>query len=512
MSSIGLDGNNPNVFQRGMALLERFNDSAPRLLAPNFGVAIAVLLHRDAPGSPSPGPTRMLNRARIGSAISTGDLQIHVCDATWEKDPTALPPDAAGPIFKPFGDAFFRRSSDSGVNNWRNSFDLQAGIGCDAPTQLLADAGYLAQPRFDCRYRDPTSGECWSPAGNVLATTRTCFNPNKRDVPPGPGTRAQHRPKFLARGTDSAGVQGYWSVEPTVDVLSDLLADPAKRVPVYAFAAALYGASPYLSQWGTEVSRERLERDLALGVPEFMTLFDVDPGSRFNSQMLQGFARVQVDAPAVSSEATSPAAGSEQDGPLSTDADAPDVEPEGDEGLAAGGTGADTAGYSSNPLSEPVPYQERGSDELTNQAAKHADPARRRRLLERANEGHRRTLAALVKQLAGMGYTVDEQLDGYDLCGRREEHLALLFEVKTWTPQNLAGQVRAGWAQLHEYRYRNRDRLPTDVALYLVLDREPPVDFWAWQYLAEEENVLPCWIVDGVLQTLPTYAHRLRLG
>lgn len=508
MSSIGLDGSNPDVFRRGAALLQRFNQSPPRLLWQNFGVAIAVLLHRDAPAAPSPGPPRMLNRARIGSAISTGDLQIHVCDATWEKDSTVMPSDAAGPIFKPFGHAFFRRSSDPQVNNWRNSFDLQGGFGCDAPTQLLSDAGYLAQPRFDCRYRDPTSGECWSPAGNVLAATRTCFNPNKKAVPPGPGTRAQHRPKVLARGTDPSGVQGYWAVEPTIDVLSDLLADPAKRVPVYPFAAALYGASPYLSQWGTEVSRERLERDLALGVPEFMTLFEVDPDSPFNSQMLDGLPRVQVAVPGGTEGQAEPVG--DQDGPAAEDAVPDDHAPDGDEGLAAGGIGADTAGYSSTPLSEPVPYQERGSDELTTQASTQADPARRRRLLERANEGHRRTLAALVKQLVGAGYSVDEQLDGYDLCARREENLAHLFEIKTWTPQNLAGQVRAGWAQLHEYRYRNRDRLPTDVHLYLVLDREPPLDFWAWQYLAEEENVLPCWIADGELQTLPAYAHRLR--
>ena len=293
-------------------------------------------------------------------------------------------------------------------------------------------------------------------------------------------------------------------MEPTVDVLSDLLADPAKRVPVYAFAAALYGSSPYFSQWSTEVSRERLERDLAIGPAEFMAIFDVDPDARRNAEMLRGFTRLQVHVPArveVPDGATTEP----------EEVDQGEVEEGRDEGLAAGGTGADTASYSTSPLSEPVPYQERGSDELATEASKQADPARRRRLLERANEGHRRTVAALVAQLVAAGYDVDEQLDGYDLCGRREEHLAHMFEVKTWTPQNLASQVRSGWAQLHEYRYRNRHRLPTDVQLYLVLDREPALDFWAWEYLAEEENVLACWMADGVLQTLPKYAHRLRL-
>jgi hypothetical protein len=506
MTGIALDGADPDVIRRGVALLERFNAQAPRLLTQNFGVGIAVLLHRETPTAPTSGPDRALRRARLGAAVSTGALQVGICDATWEKDPAILPASATGPIYKPFTRHFKGRSPR--VNNWRNSFDLQAGIGCDAPNEMLSDPTYLAEPRFDCRYRDRASGECRSPAGNVHATIRTCFNPNKRDVPPGPGTRAQHRPKLLARGVDSRGVAGYWAVDPTVDVLSDLLADPAKRVPVYPFAAALYGSSPYLSQWGTEVSRERLERDLALGAPEFMAMFDVDPASPMNAEMLQGFPPLSVQVPAAE-PVPSPEAGDE-DGSTAGEAAADEDEVE-DEGLAAGGTGAQTAAYSTRPLSAPVPYQERASDELTTEAGRQADPARRRRLLERAKRGHRRTLAALATQLAGAGYEVDEQLDGYDLCGRREEHLAHLFEVKTWTPENLAGQVREGWAQLHEYRYRNRDRLPTDVRMYLVLDRQPPTDFWAWEYLAEEENVLPCWIAENALRTLPKYGLRLSL-
>ena len=135
------------MFLRGNMVLERFNSSAPRLLAPNFGVAIAALLHREAPAAPAHGPDRILKRARLGSAVSTGDLQVHICDVTWEKDSSVLPVGAAGPIHKPFTQNFMGRSP--GVNNWRNSFDLQAGLGCDAPIQLLTDATYLAEPRFD---------------------------------------------------------------------------------------------------------------------------------------------------------------------------------------------------------------------------------------------------------------------------------------------------------------------------------------------------------------------------
>lgn len=470
MSGIALDGADPEVFSRGVAILGRFNGTAPKLLAPNFGVATAALIHRQTPAAPVRGPDRILKRARLGDPVSAGDLQVQICDVTWAKDSGVLPAGATGPIHIPFSNSFKGRSP--GVNNWRNSFDLQAGLGCDAPTEILMDASYLAQHRFDCPYRDPSTGQCGSPAGNSGASNRTCFNPSKHDVSAGPGTRARPRPKLLARGADSSGSKGYWVVEPTVDVLSELLADPAKRVPVYPFAAALYGSSPYFSQWSTEVSRERLERDLALGPAEFMALFDVDPESRQNVEMLHGVQRLGVRVPTA-------------------------VEV--------------SAAVRTRPLSEPVPYRARGSDELKTQASKQADPERRQRLLERANEGHRRTLATLVAQLLELGYQVDEQLDGYDLRASREEHLAHLFEVKTWTAQNLSGQVRAGWAQLHEYRYRNRDQLPTEVRLYLVLDREPPVGFWAWEFLSEEQDVLACWIVDGRLRTLPRYAQRLRL-
>lgn len=493
MSPLTLDGQDPAVFARGVSELRRFNSSQPRLLAPNFGVAIAVLLHRLAPGKPALGPPTLLSRARTGSPISTRDLQTQVCDPTWEKAAAVLPNGATGPIYKPFTDNFKGRSP--ATNNWRNSFDLQAGLGCDAPSQLLADSSYVGEPRFDCRFRDPSTGECWSPAGNVYAATRTCFNPNKRDVPPGPDTNALPRPKLLGRGIDTDGNQGYWFVEPTVDVLADLLAAPGKRVPVYAFAAALYGGSPYFAQWSAEVSRERLERDLALGSAEFITLFDTDASSFHNANTLRGLASEMPSSSLPPAPPVGPRAGRR-----------PPVLPPG---TGPAGTTSPVGGYSVTPLSDPVQYKERGTEELKTRAGAQADPARRKRLLERANEGHRRTLGHVAEQLQAAGYAVDEQLDGYDLCARRAGEAAHLFEVKTWTADNLASQVRGGWAQLHEYRYRNRDRLPSDVCLYLVLDREPPPDFWAWKYLAEEEGVLPCWISGGVLHTLAQYSDRL---
>jgi hypothetical protein len=264
-----LQANDPQAFARGVALLEEFNATAPALLGPNFGVAVAVLIHRGLPGSDgAEGPARMLARPDSGEPTSTGDLQVDVCDATFAKRSAFLPGTAAGPIYKPFTDHFKPRSP--GTNNWRNSFDLQGGLGCDAPytAEFLQSATYLSEPRYDCPFRDSATGHCGSPAG-YPDRTRTCFNPNKRDVPPGPESQAQHRPKLLTRG-ELGEQHGYWYIEPTIDVLVDLLAAPHKRVPLYPWIAAMYGGSPYFDRWGNEITRSRFESDIQLDAERFL--------------------------------------------------------------------------------------------------------------------------------------------------------------------------------------------------------------------------------------------------
>jgi hypothetical protein len=473
-----LDLNDQDAFTRGVALLREFASPAPRILGPNFGVAIAVLIHRGAvPARGDASPPKRVFHPDSGPPISTGDLQVAVCDATFEKGEAFLPGDAKGPIYKPFTDHFKLRSP--GANNWRNSFDLQAGLGCDAPytADFLCSPTYLSEPRYDCPFRDPATGHCASPAGPP--GTPTCFNPNKRDVPPGPETRAQHRPKLLSRGTE--GSPGYWYVEPTVDVLTDLLAAPDRRVPLYPWIAAMYGGSAYFNRWGDELSRSRFEADLQLGTERFLTLFDPDPRSPLNARLLAG--------------AGGP--GGAQDG-----IDSVERQPDAIEG-------SEPPESAERPLSTPVPFRSRNVSSLISQAGARSDPARRARLLERARKGHQRALEELASALSDRGdLELTEQLDGYDLLAR-SELTGHLFEVKTWTPANLAEQIRRGWAQLREYRYRNRRDLPGEVRLYLVLDRPPPSASWAWRFLVDDCEVTPAWMEGGALETLPQLADRL---
>ena len=248
------DIDDSRMFNRAVQTLAEFNEGAAKLVTGNFAVAIAVLLHRNKriylPGSAS---------------TSTGSLQHDICDVTWDKDARFVPDGAEGSVYKPFTKSFKKGSG----NNWRNSLDIQTGIGCDAPysPDFLQSEIYLAQPRFDCAFRIAATGQCTSPHG-PQSEERTCFNPNKGSeegqAPPGPQSKAQPRPKLLKRGLDENGASGFWFIEPTVDSLAALLGTAQHRVPIYPFLVALYGGSPFWRSRGAEVSVVRLQQDLEL--------------------------------------------------------------------------------------------------------------------------------------------------------------------------------------------------------------------------------------------------------
>lgn len=465
-----LDLEDRQLFERGVQLLREF-ESANDMPGPNFGVAVAVLIHRGLGGARGDSaPPELIFRPDSGDPIRTGDLEVAVCDATFEKDDAYLMSDAEGPIYKPFTEHFKPRSPKT--NNWRNSLDIQTGLGCDAPytADFLRSPDYLGERRIHCHYRDPASGHCSSP---TRSSTPTCFNPNKRDVPPGPDSTEHDRPKLLSRG--SKAKRGFWYVEPTVDVLASLLGAPDRRVPLYPWMAAMYGGSAYFKQWGTEISRRRFEADLQLDSARFLALFDPDPESWWNSRLLLGDESSVDDGPETDVAGDGPGGSAEEREPLEV----------------------------GQPLSAPVPYQSRDIGRLISQADSNADPARRARLLERARRGHQRALEELAGAVARRGdFELTEQLDGYDLLAIHGD-TGHLFEVKTWSPGNLASQIRRGWAQLREYRYRNSQRLPSDVRLYLVLDRPPPKGLWVWPFLVADCDVVPAWMEKGELETLP---------
>jgi hypothetical protein len=457
------------AFDRSVRILADLKKDNRQFLALNFAVEIAVLIHRSRPGFDDPaGPPPLVADPGSGPPISTGDLQKLVCDETYAKQDDFCPRGAEGPIYKPFTASFKSRKR----NNWRNSIDVQRGLACDAPFSpgfLQADH-YLEELRFDCPFRNPESAACESPAG-LTGSSRTCFNPAKRSGrAAGADNSARPAPKLLTR-TETPTV-GYWYIEPTVSTLIDLVGWTDRRVPLFPFLMAIYGGSPYFEPWGTEVSRSRFEGDVRLGNQRLAALFDLDPDAPANAKALGGRRRGRRT-------------------PRST--------PRGDPAPESG----------SSALSSPVPYRRRSPKTLSERSERQADPAKRMRLLEKSRRGHQRALDALVDHLKERGASkLEEQLDGFDLLAVSGGE-GLMFEVKTWTTANLARQVRHGWAQVREYRYRNQEDLPPKVKLYLVLDRKPPSSTWLWDFLAEDCDVIPAWIRQGRLDTLPRFRKQL---
>ncbi len=328
---------------------------------------------------------------------------------------------------------------------------------------------YVAEHRYDCPFRAPDDARCHSPHGLARARSRTCFNPNKRNdaAPPGAGSAAKHRPKLLARSYAEDGRPGYWFIEPNNSVLVDLLGAPSARVPLIPLMVAVYGGSLHWRRISEVISEERFRDDLALGDERFLSLFDTDLRNEHNAAML-AFATAGRAAER-------------------------DIEP------APAGCG----------LSIPVDYLPREGSAFVKRAGADSDPERRLRLLERATSNHRRALNALAAHLVLAGFKINEQLDGYDLFAVRDD-VECLFEVKTWTDSNLAKQVRSGWAQLYEYRYRNTHMFTGDVRLFLVMDSPPPIGQWFWPWLVGELNVIPCWIDGQQLRTFREYQYALQ--
>lgn len=446
-----------STFHDAVSHLSSFADSTG-LLGPNFGVAIAVLLHRHDPERFVIGAT--------GPATSTTDLQVEICDPTWAKVSEFLPPNATGPIHKPFTESFKGRSPK--VNNWRHSFDIQGGIGCSAPLSptYLQSTDFIAEHRFDCSFRDQLTGHCGAAGGDAV-----CFNPRKKGpgIPAWSKTTARHRPKLLRRGTDMLGNYGHWSVAPTVDSLADLLGDPDARVPAQIFATVLFAGSPYWSSLPGDHSASRLQTLLALSDEEFFTLFS---------------------------------------GPVAIKAGESPIETATAASFTDVGTGA-SAGTSSNEASKPgngsvakpVDYVPQDPGIVIELASREPDPERRRRLLENATRGHRRVLNVLAGHLKDCGYAVKEQAGGYDLHAFDGNERHLLFEAKTWTPSNLASQVRSGRAQLEEYAYRNQAVMGDSPELVLALNQEPPRDFWAWEWFESRNAPYVLWLNKSTIET-----------
>lgn len=99
---------------------------------------------------------------------------------------------------------------------------------------------------------------------------------------------------------------------------------------------------------------------------------------------------------------------------------------------------------------------------------------------ERANAEHARVVAALMDYLEVLGWQTEAEVDWIDVLGTRGDAEAIC-EVKSITVDNETDQVRAGVAQLFEYRWRTSR---PSALLWLVLS-DCPSQAWFGDYLED---------------------------
>jgi hypothetical protein len=293
----------------------------------------------------------------------------------------------------------------------------------------------------------------------------------------------------------------FYYVPPTLESLAQLLGDANHRVPLASFVDALYIGSTLLTE-ELNPSPELLQQDLQLTNYDFYTLFEPESdrsmprGESHSVSLSRPRRKVQGSSEIKNAE------GPVEESEVHASSEALAIEPlsHHEQRLQPLGSG----------LSEPVPFEERSPESIAVTAGRVADPVQRAELLARATQGHQRTLNALAQALRSAGFTLTEQPDGYDLYAWHPVRGSHLFEVKTWTDSNLAKQVRSGWAQLFEYRYRNAEQFKAVPNLYLVLSHKPPVEAWAWAWLVEDLQVLPCWMEADKLVSFESYSVHVR--
>ncbi|MFL7904322.1 hypothetical protein ACJ41P_24545 [Azospirillum argentinense] len=111
---------------------------------------------------------------------------------------------------------------------------------------------------------------------------------------------------------------------------------------------------------------------------------------------------------------------------------------------------------------------------------------------ERANAEHSRVVLALIRYLEACGWRAEAEVDWIDVLGAHGG-VESIFEVKSITDDNETAQIRAGVAQLLEYRWRTGR---PSASLWLVLSRRP-VQEWIGGYLKSVGIGLLWFTADG---------------
>lgn len=163
-------------------------------------------------------------------------------------------------------------------NVWRNNFNIQKGIGCYAPSNMLSSNEFLNESRSSCRYLiNETPGSLRNATCSICSTGGTY--------------RSEDHRKWLQIKIDGSG----YSVVDLLNVsnFQPYIAPESNRIPILPLIIALYyDSNPGLiigTRRSAGVDLDLFRNDFNFSFSEFSSYFDDSTSNPFNKILSDEF-------------------------------------------------------------------------------------------------------------------------------------------------------------------------------------------------------------------------------
>lgn len=278
-----------DLFVQASRLLRRYRQLTPELRPVGVEVALAIQYHRarhsqeDRPQLPWIGS---------GHGMPIEQVAQEICDPFYMKSHHYLPrlpegavhaatSDLIWPLFNQGENGLVRPLAPSRLGGklterrWMKACNSQEGIGCHAlAAHLWRDESFLAEDRDLCPFR-LYDGQF---PLMVDQGRQTCgFD----DHPCGWKAGLPKMLQVVGKGKQAEIMQAQWTQE-----MWAMLVPLHRPLPVYPVLVMLYFGHPGLQQGRHQVTPEQLRLDLNFSFSMFRVLFDSDPRSTLNRQLL----------------------------------------------------------------------------------------------------------------------------------------------------------------------------------------------------------------------------------
>lgn len=286
-----------DLFIRASRLLQRYRQMTPELRPVGIEVALAMQHYRTHPQDYA------LDGEELPWAGSSHGMPIdqvarQICDPFYTKSHLLLPmlpPSGPGlaadtgrwsgdlvwPLFNQGENGLVRPLAPSRVGGklierrWIKGCNSQEGLGCHAlAAHLWRDEAFLSEDRDLCPFRLYDGRYPLS----VDQGRQTCsFDDHPCGWKPGHPKMLQ----ILGRGHQAEVLQASWTEQ-----MWGMLIPAHRPLPVYPVLVMLYFGHPQLQKGREQIKPDHLRLDLNFSLAQFRSLFDLNPDSSLNRQLL----------------------------------------------------------------------------------------------------------------------------------------------------------------------------------------------------------------------------------